>query len=105
METAFGILKKSLRKAAQAAGAVLEDLIDIPDRAEDIISLFPSALSLEQINGNKNFVHTTSSDVFRQGCSMLRLELLNLAKDLPEESRIVNMQKWGWDAISVWTAV
>ena len=47
MESAFAILKQSLMKAAQAAGTILEDLIEIPEKASDIITLFPSALSLE----------------------------------------------------------
>lgn len=105
METAFSILKNSLRSAAQAAGAALEDLIVIPDQAQDIITMFPSALSLEQINGNENFVQTRSSDVFRLDCSKLRLELLKIAKDLPEEYRIINLAKWGQDATDIWTAV
>lgn len=67
--------------------------------------MFSSALSLEKINGNENLVQTRSSDVFRQQCSELRLELLNIAKNLPESSRIVNLQKWGQDAMNVWTAV
>lgn len=67
--------------------------------------MFPSALSLEQINGNENFVQTRSSDVFRLDCSKLRLELLKIAKDLPEEYRIVNLAKWGQDATDIWTAV
>lgn len=92
-------------QAAQAAGAVLDEMIDIPDKASEIISIFPSALSLEQINGNKNFVHIQSSDVFRQQCSLLRLELLNMAKSLPLESRVANLKKWAQDAINVWTAV
>ena len=36
---------------------------------------------------------------------MLRLELLNIAKNLPYQSRIVNLQKLAQDAINVWTAV
>lgn len=47
MESAFSILKQSLMKAAQAAGANLDDLIDLPQNAEEIITIFPSALSLE----------------------------------------------------------
>ena len=52
MQSAFDILKKSLNKAAQHAGASLNKLIHIPEKAEEIITMFPSALSLEQINGN-----------------------------------------------------
>ena len=73
METAFSVLKNSLRQAAQAAGATLEELIEIPRSAEDIISMFPSALSLEKINDNESLVHTRSSVVFREHCSKLRL--------------------------------
>ena len=56
MEKAFETLRVSLRKAASAAGAQLDQLLDIPQRAEEIITMFPSALSLEQVNGNPKFV-------------------------------------------------
>ena len=105
METAFSVLKNNLRLAAQAAGATLEELIEIPSRAEDIISMFPSALSLEKINDNESLVHTRSSVVFREYCSKLRLQIINIAKNLSAESRILNIQKWGQDASVVLTAV
>ena len=105
METAFSILKNNLRQAAQAAGATLEELIVIPNRAEEIISMFPSALSLEKINDNESLVHTRSSVVFREYCSKLRLQLIKFAKNLSAESRILNIQKWGQDASVVLTAV
>lgn len=72
MDVAFNALKNNLKQAASAAGAILEDLIDIPDRAEEIITMFPSALALEKINDNERLVHTRSSDVFRQKCTTLR---------------------------------
>ena len=53
METAFTLLKDSLNKAAAAANANLEDLIQIPDNAQEIISMFPSAL---QTVGNKDYI-------------------------------------------------
>ena len=43
--------------------------------------------------------------MFRQQCSKLRLELLNIAKNLTEDNRIVNIAKWGQDAIDIWSAV
>ena len=46
MESAFSLLKASLMLAAQAAGAILDDLVLIPEKAEDIITMFPSALEL-----------------------------------------------------------
>ena len=88
MDAAFSLLKASLMLAAQAAGAILDDLVLIPERAEDIITMFPSALSLEQVNGNENFVQTKSSDVFRQACSKLRLTILDLARKINPEQRI-----------------
>ena len=55
MESAFNMLKGSLMKAANAAGATLDDLVEIPDKPEKIITMFPSAISVEQVNGNDNF--------------------------------------------------
>ena len=46
MESAFSLLKASLMLAAQAAGAILDDLVLIPEKAEDIITMLPSALEL-----------------------------------------------------------
>ena len=43
-------------QAAQAASANLDDLLAIPQKAEDIITLFPSALFPKQVNENKHFV-------------------------------------------------
>jgi hypothetical protein len=37
-------LKKSLKDAASAAGANLEELIEVPDDPDEIIAMFPSAL-------------------------------------------------------------
>ena len=105
MDTAFTILKKSLQQAAHAANANLEELIEIPDKAEEIITMFSSALSLEQINGNENFQQTRSSDKFRLDCSKLRLQIIKIAKQLPESSRVTNIRKWGQDVNTVWTAV
>ena len=65
MDQAFETLTKNLRLAATAAGASLEELIVIPDRAEEIISMFPSALTLENINDNEQLKQTRSSEVFR----------------------------------------
>ena len=72
METAYNTLKKSLKDAAMAAGANLEDLILVPENPEEIIAMFPSALETVMINRNEGMVHTRSSDVFRQKCSALR---------------------------------
>lgn len=105
MDAAFQILKNSLRQAAQAAGAPLENLIYIPEKPEDIISLFQSALKLEQINGNENYQQTQSAEIFRRQCSSLRLELLNMAKDLEPDSRILNLQEWGQSVFTIWTAI
>ena len=105
MESAFSLLKASLMLAAQAAGAILDDLVLIPEKAEDIITMFPSALELQQVNGNENFVQTKSSDVFRQACSKLRLKILDLSRNLESEQRIVSLVSWGEDTINVWTAV
>ena len=55
MDGAYTILKNSLQQAARAANANLEDLIEIPDNAEEIITMFSSALTLEQIKRNENF--------------------------------------------------
>ena len=52
MHEAYGILKKSLGEAARAAGAVLSELIDLPDRPEEIITMFNSALVPQPINKN-----------------------------------------------------
>lgn len=105
MEEAFGKLKSSLREAASAAGAQLDNLIELPDRPDQIISMFPSALELQQVNNNREFVQTRSSDVFRQECSKLRLLLMDIARNLPETSRIINIQKWGQDVTTIWTSV
>ncbi len=67
--------------------------------------MFPSALKLEQINGNENYQQTQSTQLFRQTCSQLRLELLNLAKELPPDSRILNLQEWGQSVSTIWTAI
>ena len=56
MDSAFSLLKASLEGAASAAGVSLNDLVIIPKEAEEIITMFPSALSLDQVNGNKDFV-------------------------------------------------
>ena len=80
MDGAYTILKKSLQEAARAANASLEDLIEIPDNAEEIITMFSSALTLEQIKRNENFQQTRSSDKFRLDCSKLRLQIIQIAK-------------------------
>ena len=56
MDKAFSKLKESLEGAASAAGVNLDDLVIIPEKAEEIITMFPNALSLDQVNGNKDFV-------------------------------------------------
>ena len=30
---------------------------------------------------------------------------MDIARNLPEESRIVNIQKWGQDVLSIWASV
>jgi len=95
METAFTLLKASLMKAAQAAGAKLDDLVFIPEKPEEIITMFPSAISVEQVNGNDNFIQNKSTDVFRQACNKLRLTILDLSRKLEAEQRIVNLISWG----------
>jgi len=82
MESVFSSLKASLMQAAQAAGAILDDLVLIPEKAEDIITMFPSALELKQVNGNENFVQTKSSDVFRRACSKLWLKILDFSRNI-----------------------
>jgi len=52
-------------QAALTTGAILDDLVIMPEKAEDFITILPTALSLEQVNGNENFIQTKSSDVFR----------------------------------------
>ena len=44
MNTAYNTLKKSLKDAASAAGANLEELIQVPTNPDEIIAMFPSAL-------------------------------------------------------------
>ena len=56
----------SLKDAARAAGALLENLIDIPSQPSDFISMFPAALNREQINDNKLYEQTISSSIFRE---------------------------------------
>ena len=67
--------------------------------------MFPSAISVEEVNGNENFVQTKSSDVFRQACSRLRFKILDLSRNLEAEQRIVSLVQWGQDTINAWTAV
>ena len=105
MESTFSMLKAGLLLAAQAAGIILDDLVVIPEKAEDVITMFPGALEYQQVNGNENFVQTKSSDVFRQACSRLRLKILDFSRNLEAEQRIVSLVEWGQDTINVWTAV
>ena len=56
MKKAFSLLKESLEEAASAAGVNLDDLVIVPQNAEEIITMFPSAFGLEEVNGNKDFV-------------------------------------------------
>ena len=80
---AFEKLKDSLRKAAQAAGAAnLDQLIDIPETADEIITMFASALEIKLINENRTLQHTRSSDIFREQCAKLRSRILNIARTL-----------------------
>ena len=37
-------MKKGLKDAASDAGAILEDLVQIPENPDEIIAMFPSAL-------------------------------------------------------------
>ena len=67
--------------------------------------MFPNALSLENINQNPDYTQTCSADNFRQKCSMLRLLLVDIAKNLPLEARVVDIPSWGDKANDVWTAV
>ena len=83
METAFSVLKNNLRQAAQAAGATLEELIQLPKQAEDIISMFSSALSQEQIHGNETYTQIRSSEQFRKQCAQLRTAILKIAVNMP----------------------
>ena len=43
-------------QAAQRAGTTLDKLVQFPEKAKDIIKMFPSALLTEQVNENKNFI-------------------------------------------------
>ena len=56
MKKAFDILKDSLVLAAKAADAVLEDLIEIPEQATEIIVMLASALKIETIHNSENYV-------------------------------------------------
>ena len=80
MDSAFSLLKGSLENAASAAGVNLGDLVIIPKKAEEIITMFPAAETLYPVNGIKNFVQKRSELLFRQRCSTLRLKILNLAR-------------------------
>ena len=40
------MLKAGLLLAAQAAGIILDDLVVIPEKAEDFITMFPCAFKL-----------------------------------------------------------
>ena len=66
MREAFEILKTSLNEAARAADATLSELIDIPSNPNEIITMFPNALVLDDINGNKAYTQTISSNKFRE---------------------------------------
>ena len=94
MQSAYNSLKDNLIKAAQAAGASIKNLVTIPEKAEEIITMFPSALSLKQVNENKNFTQILTENVFRQKCSMLRLSILDLARQLEDEQRISDLKTW-----------
>ena len=94
MQSAYNSLKDNLIKAAQAAGASIKNLVTIPEKAEEIITMFPSALSLKQVNENKNFTQILTENVFRQKCSMLRLSILDFARQLEDEQRILDLKTW-----------
>ena len=94
MQSAYNSLKDNLIKAAQAAGASIKNLVTIPEKAEEIITMFPSALSLKQVNENKNFTQILTENVFRQKCSMIRLSILHLARQLEDEQRILDLKTW-----------
>ena len=50
MEVAYNTLKKSLKDAAMAASANLDDLILVPEEAKEIIAMFPSAIDLKPVH-------------------------------------------------------
>ena len=43
IEEAYTMLKTDLGEAAQSEGVLLEDLMQLPDKAEDIITILPNA--------------------------------------------------------------
>ena len=83
----------------------MEQLIDIPDNADDIITMFASALEIKSVNDNQTLKHTRSSDIFRTQCAVLRSSILNIARTLAPASRVSSLTKWGKDAIAVLSAV
>ena len=83
----------------------MDQLIDIPETADEIITMFASALEIKLINENRTLQHTRSSDIFREQCAKLRSTILNIARTLDPQSRISSMMKWGKDSIAVLSAV
>ena len=60
----------------------MEDIIEIPNQAEDIISMFSSALSLERVHENETYMQTRSSEEFRKQCAQLRTAILKIAVNM-----------------------
>ena len=61
----------------------MEELIQIPKHAEDIISMFSSALSQVRIHENDTYMQTRSSEQFRKQCAQLRTAILKIAVNMP----------------------
>ncbi len=56
MQKSYLMLKSSLRQAAKGSGAILEDLIELPDDPESIITMLTNALERVKVNDGTDLV-------------------------------------------------
>ena len=107
MKDSYTKVSKSLRQAANAAGTVLEKIIELPEMQnfDQAFDIFSCAISPKLIGGNSSYKPIELSLRFREGCCKLRKRILDFATSLKPERRCINLRKWALEAELVWAAV
>lgn len=100
-------LRESLEKAAEAAGTVLNNLIDMPgvENLDDCFDDFNNAISPMAIGGNNHYSPIEISAQFQESCGKLRNRILSYASTLPAMRRCINLSQWADQNKAIWQAI